>query len=81
MSDTKVKKDNSELFKWDGKPDVYKRQGRTVVVVHGYDYVVAVFFYIRKGADLFQAALPCLAEGHAAVKRYRAGIGNRAAAG
>ena len=54
--------------------------GRTVIVVHGYDNVIAVFLYAWQGADLVQAALPCLAECHAAVKRYRAGVGNRASA-
>ena len=54
--------------------------GGTVVVVHGDNHIVAVFLYARKGADLVQTALPCLAEGHAAVKGNRAGVRYRTAA-
>ena len=48
--------------------------GRTVVFIHGYCYVVAIFLYSRKSTDLIQAAFPCFACCHTTVKRYRAGV-------
>ena len=55
--------------------------GRTLVVVHGNNNVIAVFLYARQVANLFQTAFPGLTGSHTAVQRNCTGVSNCTAAG